>query len=290
MDILDYADRVLRYPLFPVQRFILKLFYQLQLEDTQQTIEIQPPWSPAVLKFTEVEYYKRLLAEKRTNAEALLPSGGFWCHDPYNGLYLKAGQRGGKTHLAQLIQMYELNNAIEHRVDASIQALTVFTHSTEEATYQRGELLKLLEQDVFIKRSLASKDRAVLYFYDRGAGRDDSPSILFRYMWKRDSVYLGYYMPFLQALDVMPQDLEYFQKAINHQRLSSANRPFRFIAAPGILGTIELDDGDSKSRNMFLDLPSWEINPTLDRDVIRDEFAKNAALAARTFGNPLALL
>jgi hypothetical protein len=106
-NILQYAESAwgLGMNLFPVQRFIVKLYYHLPLDDTNKTITITDMFKTKVLyNFTEVEYLRYLYNEGRCNIA-----------EPDNmrrQLILSVGRRAGKTTLSAIFASYELYRLI----------------------------------------------------------------------------------------------------------------------------------------------------------------------------------
>ena len=89
--IIDYieSDWGLGMRLFPVQRFIVKLYYHLPLNDRDKTIQITDMFNTRVLyRFTEVEYLHFLYSEGRCNLDAQ--------DHERRELLLAIGRRGGK--------------------------------------------------------------------------------------------------------------------------------------------------------------------------------------------------
>lgn len=90
-NVLQYAEAPwgLGMSLFPVQRFIVKLYYNLPLDDKNRTIEVTDRFKERVLyHFTEKEYLQYLYAEGRCNINEQ-------DHDRRT-LILPVGRRSGK--------------------------------------------------------------------------------------------------------------------------------------------------------------------------------------------------
>jgi hypothetical protein len=87
--------------MFPVQRFILKSYYGMELDDTTADIELKDDLNEEVLAtFTEKGFHDWLYEEHRTNTEDF---NGF-----RNNLVLVAGRRASKTTIVSFIACYEL--------------------------------------------------------------------------------------------------------------------------------------------------------------------------------------
>lgn len=100
---LQYAESAwgLDMSLYPVQRFIVKLYYHIPLNDKEKTIHIPDMFKTKVLySFTEVEYLRYLYNEGRCNI-------GVQDH-LRRRLILPIGRRSGKTTLSAIFASYEL--------------------------------------------------------------------------------------------------------------------------------------------------------------------------------------
>lgn len=102
-NVLEYIESSwgLGMTLFPVQRFLVKLYYHLPLNDHDRTIEVTDMLKSKVLyNFTEAEYLKFLYNEGRCNI-------GEQDHERRE-LILAIGRRAGKTTLSGIFASYEV--------------------------------------------------------------------------------------------------------------------------------------------------------------------------------------
>jgi hypothetical protein len=91
--------------LFPVQRFILKLYYGIELDDKIKNIRIPKSWrQESHYEFTEVEYLQFLYNQGRCNIKEQ--------DHVRRELILPVGRRSGKTHMSSLIAAYEIYKLI----------------------------------------------------------------------------------------------------------------------------------------------------------------------------------
>lgn len=102
-DILNYieSDWGLQRTLYPVQKFIVKLYYNIPLDDKNRTIEIADIFNGSIkYRFTEKDYLKFLYSEQRCNIQ----------EQDYERkqLILACGRRGGKTTLSGIFASYEV--------------------------------------------------------------------------------------------------------------------------------------------------------------------------------------
>lgn len=92
--------------LYPVQKFIIKAFYNLPLEDKERTIRIPKNWRYTqsakpehYYEFTEAEYMRYLFNEGRCNIQEL--------DEDRRELILPIGRRSGKSFISSIIGAYE---------------------------------------------------------------------------------------------------------------------------------------------------------------------------------------
>lgn len=102
-NILDYIEQGwgLGMRLYPVQRFIVKLYYHIPLDDKNKSIEITDMFNSAVMyRFTETEYLRFLFENGRCNI-------GEQDHERRE-LLLAIGRRAGKSTLSGIFASYEV--------------------------------------------------------------------------------------------------------------------------------------------------------------------------------------
>ena len=102
--ILEFIDKFKLFPigLFPVQKFILKLYYNLPLDDTEKVIKITNRYGSEILnELTEVEYLRYLYDKGRCN---LREQDGKERHE----IILVLGRRSGKSAIAAIVASYEV--------------------------------------------------------------------------------------------------------------------------------------------------------------------------------------
>lgn len=104
VDIITFCESptYLNQKLHAVEKFILKIFYEVPLDDKTKDIHVRSfPHNEKGVLMTEVEYAKFLRMQERTNVL-----------DPYNFqtsmyLLLICGRRSGKTFLASIVSSFE---------------------------------------------------------------------------------------------------------------------------------------------------------------------------------------
>jgi hypothetical protein len=88
----------------PPQKFILKFFYNLKLDDKEKIIQLRSfPYDEEGKLLTEKEYALYLINQKRTNISTTDDVFNYCAKE----LLLACGRRGGKTFLASIISAYE---------------------------------------------------------------------------------------------------------------------------------------------------------------------------------------
>lgn len=97
----------LNIKLLPVQKFILRCYYGMPLDDTEKTIEVPDMTNERILyTFTERDFLKWLHAEGRSNVDDT--EGKI-----FQELVLAIGRRGTKSTLASCISNYELYKLVK---------------------------------------------------------------------------------------------------------------------------------------------------------------------------------
>lgn len=112
VDIITFCEHpyYLDQPLHGVEKFILKIFYGLALDNIEKTLTIRSfPYDAVGKKFTEVEYAQFLISQGRTNL--LNP----FEYKAVTELILVCGRRSGKTFIASIISSFEAYKLIMKR-------------------------------------------------------------------------------------------------------------------------------------------------------------------------------
>lgn len=105
VDILSFAQAQwgLNIKLFPVQRFILKTFYGLPLDNNEKSIVVPDEMNMREIgRFTEQGFMDFLIETGRTNLKEYIPGLS------KRELVLCCGRRAGKTSIASIISNYEV--------------------------------------------------------------------------------------------------------------------------------------------------------------------------------------
>lgn len=104
---LGFSKDICGMALFPVQKFILKSFYNLPLDSTVRNVKVPKSWRYAqsakpehYYEFTEVEYMEYLYNEGRCNLKEQ-------DHERHE-LVLPIGRRSGKSTISSMVAAYEI--------------------------------------------------------------------------------------------------------------------------------------------------------------------------------------
>lgn len=149
VDVITFAESSwgLNLTLFPMQKFLLKCFYGLELSPLN-IIEIRDLLNTkTLLKLNEVELMQYLIDERRTNIKEYVPGTRF------RELILCCGRRAGKSMLTSVIANYEiyrlvkLGNPQKHYDFPSGQEIAISAIATSDE--QAGILFNMIKSRGF---------------------------------------------------------------------------------------------------------------------------------------------
>jgi phage terminase large subunit-like protein len=109
VDVITFIESPwgLNFRLTPVQKFILKCFYNLPLEDKEKIIKVPDVVNSETLyDFTEIEYLNWLYDEGRCNTKSVEGK-------KFRELVLVLGRRGGKSTITSCVSNYEMYKLIK---------------------------------------------------------------------------------------------------------------------------------------------------------------------------------
>jgi phage terminase large subunit-like protein len=109
VDVVTFCEAPwgLNLKLMPAQRFMLKCFYGMELDDTEKTIHVPDILNEKVLyKFTEKKFLDFLYAEGRCNTNVVTGKN-------FHEMVLVLGRRGTKSTMASCISNYELYKLVK---------------------------------------------------------------------------------------------------------------------------------------------------------------------------------
>lgn len=110
VDIITFVEAKwgLNMVMFPVQKFILKAFYGLELDNTEKTIVVPDETNSTIIgTYTEAEFMQYLIDTGRTNLQKYEPG------KEKQNLVLNAGRRASKSTITSFISNYETYKLIK---------------------------------------------------------------------------------------------------------------------------------------------------------------------------------
>lgn len=145
---LRFTDELQGASLFPVQRVILKAYYNLPLDDQVRNIRIPRHWRYAQspkpehhYEFTEAEYLEYLYNEGRSNIKTVTS-------EVRNTMVLTIGRRSGKSTISAMIAAYETYKLIRLRNPQKYYGLTPGNRIQIVAVAPTTDAASLLYNDV----------------------------------------------------------------------------------------------------------------------------------------------
>lgn len=183
LSIVEFVERfrLLPYGLFPAQKFLLKLYYNIPLNDIEKVIKIPDINKGKIIhEFTEKEYLTYLYEQGRCNIKE--QDGR-----PRYELVLVLGRRSGKSTLAAIIAAYELYKLLRRGCPQAhygipsgneIRVLCI-ANDKEQASIVYGEMSGYVGQVDYFKTSRTHDTQTYMKFqtdsdkkrYGEGPGR-----------------------------------------------------------------------------------------------------------------------
>lgn len=316
---LRFAKAISGSSLFPVQKFILKMFYNLPLDDTDHYIRVPRSWRHigssepgAYFDFTEVEYLDYLYKEGRCNIQKQ-------DHDRRE-MILPIGRRSGKSTISAMIAAYETYKLLRKYnpqqfygtpEGAPVQICSIAT-SREQAAILYKEVRRHFNNCQFFSQFLESETQTEAKFYtprdlETGAkpslrltfysavakgvrGAANIAAIMDEVAFFNNSGQASSYEVY-QALSpslaqFSPKDPKDPSKPIgnSHGRMIMISSPY---AREGLFyDQYELAlSGTKGAKNLLMiQAPTWEVNPTIPFDYFESEYEKSPVVFWTEFG------
>jgi hypothetical protein len=152
IDIIEFAEVILRQSLYPVQKVVLKVAYGLPLDNTEK-FQVRTDWRmdrDYWPDFTEASYLEYLCREGRSTILRVTPGV---THTEFIGVF---GRRAGKGILTSVIAAYETYKLVKeldnpqayYGLPASSQiGVRVIAFNKDQAKYVKRELDALMTVD-----------------------------------------------------------------------------------------------------------------------------------------------
>lgn len=297
MDIIEFAESI-EYPLFPVQRVLLKLIYNVPL-DNQSTFPVKRyrPWPGTPLKFrmqdmTEQGYADSLLIRGRSNALG---------NRPHQHISLVMGRRGGKDHLLTLIMAYEVFCQLDQPpLVAGTEHFTLVGPEADASRHSFEAFSTLVHRTEPLLVRLANDGRGFMCFQRRsdieesgswkGSQRQATASLVTRARSAQAKGLRGYN----RRLAVL-NEFDWFPLASADEVLRNCTSSIRTVGGrllvtgtPSKHGSTQLREHHQKTFHdlvgLSLRVPTWEAHPDIPDDVFTREHERNYTQFLLEFG------
>lgn len=312
LNILEYIEKFKLLPqgLYPVQKFILKLYYNIPLDDKEKVIRISDRFGTKTLFYlTETEYLEHLYKEGRCNVKV---------QDSRlrTELVLVLGRRSGKSAISSMVASYEAYKLLSRGhpqsyygmpSGADIRIMAV-ANDKEQASIIYGDIQSHVESVDYFKSSLANQTQTFIRFRTEndkkkyGKNGKSTISVTFKSSIAKglrgravicgildevaffgrdgkasaDEIYRALYPSTAQFSPRDPQD--------KNIPIGPTEGRMILISSPDAREGLFYDmhetgmSGRKGSENMLvIRAPTWEVNPTLAVSYYETEYAKNPA-------------
>jgi hypothetical protein len=320
LSIIDFIDRfklLEKEGLFPVQRFILKLYYNIPLNDKIKTIRITDQLNTKVLyEMTEAEYLAYLYSQGRCNVRE---QDGRERRE----LILCLGRRSGKSTLSAIIAAYELYKLLCRGHPQSFYGLPsgseirvlCIANDKEQASIVYGDMQGHVGSVDYFKSSLVHDTQTFLKFQtenDRskfGEGKKATITATFKSSIAKGLRGRGIICAILDELAFFVDDgkssAERVYKAIfpsiaqfspkdprnKHRPMGPSHGRIIAISSPDAregffyrLYQLAMSKDKGSSNMLMVQAPTWEVNPTLDPSYYETEYHKDPKSFATEHG------
>jgi hypothetical protein len=318
--ILEFIDRFKLFPigLFPVQKFILKLYYNLPLDDTEKVIKITNRYGSEVLnELTEVEYLRYLYDKGRCN---IREQDGKERHE----LILVLGRRSGKSAISAIIASYEAYKLLCRGFPQAYYGLPAgseirifcIANDKDQASIVFSDVQGHAEAIDYFKSSIANSTQTFMKLRtesDRKKfGKDSNKGTIvaaFKSSIAKGLRGRGVILAILDEiaffLNTGYSSAEQIYRAMNpslatfspkdpksrHTPIGSSDGRMILISSPdareGFFYT-QYELAMSKSRGasdmLVVQAPTWEVNPTISKDFYEKEYYKDPRAFMTEYG------
>jgi hypothetical protein len=315
LSIIEFIEKFDLLPngLYPTQRFILKLYYNIPLDDIlpsdpNDRIRITDKFNTKVVcEFTETEYLNYLYDQGRCNIKKQ-------DERERRELILVLGRRSGKSLLSALIAAYELYKLLRRgcpqeyygmQPTSQIRIICV-ANDKEQAEIVYGDMSAFVTQIDYFKSSIVHDTQSFQKFqteHDRkkfGTGKRGSITATFKSSIAKGLRGRGIVTCILDELAffvddgkssakrvykaIFPSTAQFSPKDPKNRRVPIGPNEGRMIsisspdAREGFfyeLYQIALSKDKAAANMLMIQAPTWEVNPTIDSDYYRTEHAKD---------------
>lgn len=318
LNIIDFIDRFQLLPngLYPTQKFIVKLYYNIPLEDTEKTIKITDKFGVKVLyEFTEVEYLRYLFDQGRCNIKE---QDG----KTRNELILCIGRRSGKSALSGLFAAYENYKLLIRGAPQNYYGLSntseintfCVANDKDQAAIVFNELKSHIEKIDFFRKSIFNNTQTFLRLQTENdrvvyGGTKSSIRVTFKSSVAKGLRGRGTILLILDELAffvdegntsaeqvyraIVPSIATFSPKDPKNKFLSIGPSDGRVIsisspnARSGFfykLYLTSLENSKASQNMLMIQAPTWEVNPTVDKSFYEIEYSKDPSRFWSEFG------
>lgn len=264
---------------YPAQRVILKLVYGLPLDDTETfEVRIDPEFRPGEVithtcLHTEKSYVQHLYEDGRCNVREST--------SPHQAFFLALGRRAGKNLIQSWILAYETYRLLQLKdPHASLElqphqsiSLTTISSNNDNAELLRDETRWWLNQTNLPHPHILTKHIARFQTQTDQIHNPDQASVLVHHENSRSSGLNDHFLVLLDNFAHFPfphDTLKTLQTTVlqPHSKLGVISIPNGAKNAFGVSFASLLQHPD---QGLALQIPSWELNPTLNLEKIARE-------------------
>jgi hypothetical protein len=277
MDALQWAEKSRPYPMYPSQRFLLKVANGIALSDTDR-VEYRNPLTRRARSFTEKDYLRYLYDEGRSNILQVAQDAPLFA--------LAAGRRGGKSTLMAPMLTYGACQVLQHRGLGSFM-VAGFTMDADHAQYVRQEVQNDFAHHPEMVRCLKSMMRTSFNFEGgkaispcmSGADFAAAPSTRVRLSVRSQSTknLCGQRIQRLifDEMAFYPNDNVYHASIaqLAGADLGVGQPKIVCLSSPNEKSGVfyDLFDEERDFNAVLLRIPTWELNPSLTDDFYRTQ-------------------
>lgn len=310
VDIITFtqAQWGLNIKLFPVQRFILKTYYGLPLNDTQKSIIVPDDMNMREIgRFTEMGFMNFLIQTGRTNIKQYIPGNS------RRELVLSCGRRAGKTSIASIISNYEVYRLLKMgnpqayfgKPNGSEIAVCTTSVSQETASTLFNVMKNYCLNCSYLKDKVVNRSREYFTLATQSdLTSDANPSILLMCGGARSSTIRGH-----SNLVVIMDEAAFFPTSGQgngdnlYQALAPAISSFTrlqedgtrkgegkiiLLSSPygksGIFYKKYMESFEFQDSMLMFNMYTSMINPTVDSSILRDEKKRNPQMFDCEYG------
>jgi hypothetical protein len=310
LTIIEFIDKfkLLPYGLYPVQRFIVKLYYNILLDDVDKSIRITDRFGEKVLhEFTEAEYLRYLYDHGRCNVRE---QDGKHRRE----LILVLGRRSGKSALSAIFASYELYKLLRRGSPQSFYGLIpgseirvlCIANDKEQASIVYGDMQSHVEAVDYFKNSIANTTQTYVRFRTEGDrkkfGDNGKASVTatFKSSIAKGLRGRGIICAILDEIAFFVDDgkssAERVYKAIfpslaqfspkdpknKHKPVGPSEGRMILISSPDAregflyrMYQMAMSMDKASESMLVIQAPTWEVNPTLSSEYYETEYAKD---------------